>query len=303
MPGDLVHLEAGSVVPADLRLIEAANLRIQEATLTGESEPVDKQVGRDRPRPTWRSATAPTWPTPARRSRTGAGVGVVVRPAWAPSSAASPPCCRTSNPIAPRCRTGSTGSASSSPWSASLVAVIVVVMGAIAGESFSDLVLTAITVAVAVIPEGLPAVVTFTLAIGAQRMLRRNSLIRKLPAVETLGSVTAICSDKTGTLTQNRMTVTVIDVANHQLELTDVVPTEARRRRPVVAAAGARRRPALQRRRDPRRGRRHRRQLLGDPTETALLQAAHDAGIDVGGPAHARCRASPRTRSTPTASG
>jgi Ca2+-transporting ATPase len=152
-------------------------------------------------------------------------------------------------------------------------------MGAVGGESASDLVLTAISVAVAVIPEGLPAVVTFTLAIGAQRMLRRNALIRKLPAVETLGSVTVICSDKTGTLTQNRMTVTALYVEGVRTTVEPEAPIDVASwtssQRLLVAAV------ALCNDGEVERGSDGTWSLIGDPTETALLQLAANAGVDV----------------------
>ncbi len=186
MPGDVVLLEAGNVVPADGRLVETANLRIQEAALTGESEPVDKDTAQisgtdvslgDQSNMAW-SGTQVTY---------GRGTLVVTSTGMSTqlgriATLLQDVSSRYAAPAAPRQSRQAAGARRhrrrhrrDGPR-------------ALAGESLTDLILTAISVAVAVIPEGLPAVVTFTLAIGAQRMLRRNALIRKLPAVETLGS-------------------------------------------------------------------------------------------------------------------
>ena len=272
--GDVVMLEAGNVVPADLRVVESAGLRVQEAALTGESEPVDKSTEAlaaedlalgDRHNMAY-SGTQITY---------GRGRGVVVATGMRTElgriatllqgvGSGDTPLQQRLDRVGKQLAAGGV-----------LVAGIVVALGAIGGEPLSDLVLTAISVAVAVIPEGLPAVVTFTLAIGAQRMLRRNALIRKLPAVETLGSVTVICSDKTGTLTQNRMTVAVVDIAGHSFRFEDAVdlgPTGVS----LTLAAGV-----LCNDGDAQLDQVQQLVTIGDPTETALLTAAHEAGIDV----------------------
>jgi P-type Ca2+ transporter type 2C len=278
VPGDIVHLDAGTVVPADLRLVEVASLRIEEATLTGESEPIDKQteaVDRDDLALGDRLCMAYS----GTQVAAGRGQGVVVATGMRTELGHIATLLQgvesEQTPLQHRLdRVGK-----QLALLGVVVALAVVVMGAIAGETATDLVLTAISVAVAVIPEGLPAVVTFTLAIGSQRMLKRQALIRKLPAVETLGSVTVICSDKTGTLTQNRMTVTVLDVAGHQVRLdsdaaasVNASPASAT----VALIAGV-----LCNDGAVDEGGDGPSAWIGDPTETALLQAAADAGLDV----------------------
>ena len=211
VPGDIVLLEAGDVVPADARLLESINLRTQEAALTGESEPVEKTAATlsgenltlgDRLNMAY-MGTVVTY---------GRGVTVVVETGMQTELGNIADMIqsveREPTPLQRRLEQLGRGLA----FAALGIVAIVFVLGLLRGEDMRLMFLTAISMAVAAIPEGLPAVVTIALALGAQRMLKRQSLIRKLPAVETLGSVDVICSDKTGTLTENRMTVTVLDV-------------------------------------------------------------------------------------------
>jgi P-type Ca2+ transporter type 2C len=220
VPGDIVLLEAGNIVPADMRLVQSINLRIQEAALTGESEAVEKTV---------QSIEKPGLPLGDRRSMAymgtivsyGRGTGVVVDTGMKTELGNIASMLQQDHkemtPLQKRLDQLGKVLAGVGLVVAALVAGVNIIRGAALVDAF----LVAVSVAVAVVPEGLPAVVTITLALGARRMLARRALIRKLPAVETLGSVTTICSDKTGTLTENRMTVTILDVAGHSIEVTE----------------------------------------------------------------------------------
>ena len=218
VPGDILILEAGNIIPADIRLTESVNLRIEEAALTGESEPVEKEV-----------AALPKADLPLGDRRNMGYMGTVVTygrgTAVVVETGMQTELGKIANLIqaVPQEMTPLQRQLDSVGKTLAVLGVIVATLimgiGLLRGETLITMFLTAVSVAVAVVPEGLPAVVTVTLALGAQRMLKRKALIRKLPAVETLGSVTVICSDKTGTLTQNRMTVTVLDVAGQYLEL------------------------------------------------------------------------------------
>lgn len=291
VPGDLVLLEAGNLVPADLRLVESVNLRIQEAALTGESEAVEKATD---------ALEKAELPLGDRRNMAymgttvtyGRGMGLVTATGMQTELGNIANLLQQSEdemtPLQRRLDQVGKILAVVGVVIALLVAGLDIMRGTPIVEAF----LVAVSVAVAVVPEGLPAVVTITLALGARRMLARNALIRKLPAVETLGSVTTICSDKTGTLTENRMTVTVLDVAGHRVELTEETTNTGQATLDLSTTATATPQGSLsllliggalcndaKLTVDDNGGNSKKYHAIGDPTEGALVVAAAKCGL------------------------
>jgi len=286
VPGDLVLLLAGNRVPADVRLVESVNLRTDEAALTGESLPVEKSAA---------ALEEPGLALGDRRDMAyagtmvsyGRGRGIVVSTAMETEFGAI---ARMLEAIkVPRTplqenldRVGKVLA-----WSAGGVVAAIVCLGLMRGQPLLEMLLFGIALAVAAVPEALPAVVTISLAIGVRRMVRRNALIRRLPAVETLGGTSVIFSDKTGTLTRDEMTVRALHVAGESWQVSgegyepigaflrdgrEAVPSEALRELLKAAALAS----------DARltRGADDRWELKGDPTEGALVVAAAKAGLD-----------------------
>jgi P-type Ca2+ transporter type 2C len=297
VPGDIVLLEAGNLVPADGRLVESANLRIQEAALTGESEPVDKRANFQSERDL-QLADRANMVYMGTVVSYGRGQMLVTDTGMSTELGSIAELMQSAGvvdtPLQRRLDQLGKGLA----LAALALVGVIVILGLLRGETPREMFFTGISMAVAAVPEGLPAVVTIALALGAQRMLRRRALIRKLPAVEALGSVTVICSDKTGTLTENRMTVTVLDVANRRIDLTEDMDrgalldvsapcpptdptseqTESLKGAPALTlllAGGALCNDALL---ECDEEKPERLQIIGDPTEGALVVAATRVG-------------------------
>ena len=259
VPGDVVVLDTGDYVPADLRIIEAVNLKSQESSLTGESVPVDKnsevisdeKVGiGDRTNMLFSSSLI-TY---------GRGKGIVVETGMNTEVGKIATIINDTVGTATPLQIKLNKLGKTLGIAALAICVVIFIIGIAYGKDIIDMFMTAVSLAVAAIPEGLAAVSTIVLAIGVQRMVKKNAIVKKLPAVETLGSATVICSDKTGTLTQNKMTVQKVFADNKLLAVEDITEIKDDLEKLMYVNTLCN---------DTKIGENN--SLTGDPTETALI--------------------------------
>ena len=274
VPGDIIRLEAGDFIPADVRLLKSVSLKSEEAALTGESVPAEKDAGQEIPENaplgdranmvfsgcsiTYGTATAVVTGT-GMRTEMGKIAGLLEGEA------------ETQTPL--QQKLAQLGKYLG--FLALAACAVIFAVGLFNGIPVLEIFMTSVSLAVSAIPEGLPAIVTIVLAIGVQRMVKKNALIRRLPAVETLGSASVICSDKTGSLTQNRMTLTKVWVEGEPaLEAVSSQNSQAARKLLQYGALCCDGSVTF--------GEDGSEQHIGDPTETAILVAAHKNGMEQG---------------------
>ena len=272
VPGDIIRLEAGDFIPADARLLRSVSLKSEESALTGESVPAEKDADHtvkgdaplgDRVNMVFSGCSVTYGTATAVVTATGmhTEMGKIASLLEGEEE--------TQTPLQKKlARLGGYLGVM-----ALAACAVIFLVGLLNGIPVLEIFMTAVSLAVSAIPEGLPAIVTIVLAIGVQRMVKRNALIRRLPAVETLGSASVICSDKTGTLTQNRMTLTRLWVEGEQsLEEAGTENSEAARRMLLLASLCCDGSVTF----ETDGTERH----IGDPTETSILVAAHKNGMD-----------------------
>ena len=267
VPGDVVMLEAGDVVPADMRLIEAASLKIEEAALTGESVPVEKDLSAvvaedagigDRVNMAYQNSNV-TY---------GRGMGVITNTGMYTEVGHIAGMLANADETDTPLKQNLNQLSKVLTYLVLIIAAVTFAVGVfVRGQAPLNGLMTAVALAVAAIPEGLPAIVTVVLSLGTQTLAKRNSIVRKLPAVETLGSTEIIASDKTGTLTMNQMTVEKLYYKGQLLDANDDLALDNMALRVMNFANDTK---------VDRKGK-----LIGDPTETALVQYGLDHNFDV----------------------
>ena len=269
VPGDIVVLDTGDYVPADLRIIEGVNLKSQESSLTGESVPVDKnseviadeKVGiGDRTNMLFSSSLI-TY---------GRGKGIVVETGMNTEVGKIATIINDTEGTATPLQIKLNKLGKTLGIAALAICVLIFIIGIAYGKDIIDMFMTAVSLAVAAIPEGLAAVSTIVLAIGVQRMVKKNAIVKKLPAVETLGSATVICSDKTGTLTQNKMTVQKVFADGNLSNVEDITTINNSLEKLMYTSTLCN---------DTKIGENN--NLTGDPTETALIDLGFKIKFDV----------------------
>lgn len=270
VPGDIIHLEAGDFVPADARLVKSVSLKSEESALTGESVPAEKDAATD---------VKDGAPLGDRVNMVYSGCSITYGTATAVVTATG-----MDTEMGKIANLLSGEEDAQTPLQKKLAdlgkylgivalaaCAVVFVVGLFGSMKMMDVFMTAVSLAVSAIPEGLPAIVTIVLSIGVQRMVKKNAIIRRLPAVETLGSASVICSDKTGTLTMNRMTLVrlYVDGEGESVEVTDALDERSREllRLATLCCDGS---VSFADGKETH---------IGDPTETAIVLAAHKNGM------------------------